>query len=301
MKNRKIKTKIKKTISSPLEIEYGVPQGSCLGPLFFIIFVNDLFTCINGGENSEVIMYADDTVLISSGKSIEEAVHRSNRIYTKLCVWYDMNRLTINVHKTKHMFINYKKRALQNQSCIGGKLENVHTYKYLGVDIDDQLSFGKFIDSMWSKVQYGFYNFSKICPLLSESLACRIYKQTIMPLFEYASFIVDSATKEQCKKLDRLHEKALHLIYYKKEYEQGKRIYVNMGDLYSKYNLEPLIVRRKQQLLCIVYEYSKIPTMLKEDNPEKRVTRNFDLEFTNLTRVLKSPLYGGFFCMEFVA
>ena len=67
-----------------------------------------------------------------------------------------MHRMTINVKKTKPMFVRYKKKVISPHSCIANELENVHVYKYLGVHIDDLLSYDKFLDNVWSKVQYRF-------------------------------------------------------------------------------------------------------------------------------------------------
>ena len=71
--------------------------------------------------------------------------------------------------------------------------------------------------------------------------------------FEYAGFIIDSATKSQCKILDRLHEWALCLIYYRTTYEQGKRGHIDIEEFYNRYDISPLYVRRNQQLLSMMY------------------------------------------------
>ena len=178
LRNRKIKTKVQNSISTPKDIKYGVPQGSCLGPLFFIIFVNDLFHFLDKKDEG-LIMYADDTVLISNGISEIEAMNRSQKLYTQLLSWCDMFRLTVNVKKTKHMLFNFKRKSVTAPFSINGELENVCSYKYLGVDVDNLLSFNKFIENI------RLYNFAKIRQFLTESIACQIFKQTILPLFEY--------------------------------------------------------------------------------------------------------------------
>ena len=68
------------------------------------------------------------------------------------------------------------------------------------MEIDDLICYDKFPDNTSNKVNNRLYNFAKIRPQLSQSLACQIYKQTIMPLPEYASFIMNSAARTQIKK-----------------------------------------------------------------------------------------------------
>ena len=88
-------------------------------------------------------MYADDTVLISNGASSAEAMNKSQSLYNELLDWCNMNRLTVNINKTKHMLFDLKKRSSLPTHCINGELENVCVYKYLGVEVDDLLSFEK--------------------------------------------------------------------------------------------------------------------------------------------------------------
>ena len=106
------------------------------------------------------------------------------------------------------------------------------------------------------------------------------------------------ALKSQCSKLDRLQERALRIIYYKKRYYTGQRRYVDVRELHKKYDIWTLNERRNQQLLCMMYKCSKNPSLLCENNPDERITRNatkirFNIEFTNITRVQKSHLYRG--------
>ena len=218
--------------------------------------------------------------------------------YNKLLEWCNMNRLTVNIKKTKHMMYSCKKKSLSLSKCINDELENVHSYKYLGVEIDDLLTYNKFADVVWNKVNNRLYNFAKIRPYLSESLACQIYKQTIMPLFEYASFILDSATKKNCNKLDKLQERAVRLIYFHKTFENGKRVFMDINELMKKYNIDHLDVRRKKQLLSLMFNLSKDETKLSVADENVVVTRSsekvkFITEFTSITRVQISPLYRG--------
>ena len=84
------------------EMKCGVPQGSCLGPLLFLIYINDLPFAL---KNSEVTMYADDTRISYSSKNIDELNETLNSDLDSLKQWLEGNKLSLNVIKTQAMVI----------------------------------------------------------------------------------------------------------------------------------------------------------------------------------------------------
>ena len=102
--NRYQCTKVNSCTSSELKLSYGTAQGSILGPLLFILFVNDLFEEIENRKS--ILMYADDTLLINNGTTVDESIVNSQKtldIVTNCC---RLNKMTINIGKTKYMIIN---------------------------------------------------------------------------------------------------------------------------------------------------------------------------------------------------
>ena len=95
--------KINGVTSSDLPIKTGVPQGSILGPLLFIMFVNDLPRSI---QRSSCLMYADDTTLYSSSANPSNIEFALNRDLVNASNWFERNRLTLNIKKTKFMVIH---------------------------------------------------------------------------------------------------------------------------------------------------------------------------------------------------
>ena len=130
-----------KNINSDLqEIRTGIPQGSILGPLFFSIYINDL---INSSNIFNYLMYADDTTLYFNLKDID-SVDMNNNINThleKFNVWLKLNKLTVNVSKTKFM-ISYKRRdAPQLDLLLNNiKIKQVSSFTFLGIVLDTSLS-----------------------------------------------------------------------------------------------------------------------------------------------------------------
>ena len=91
--------------SDKSNISTGVPQGSCNGPLFYLIYANDLITVL---QEAKVIFYADDTVISVTGDSLQDIEDKLNTILSKLLDWCNFNKITINIAKTKYMIITNK-------------------------------------------------------------------------------------------------------------------------------------------------------------------------------------------------
>ncbi|CAB4040151.1 RNA-directed DNA polymerase from transposon BS, partial [Paramuricea clavata] len=99
--------KIGRTISQERVIRCGVPQGSTLGPLLFLLYVNDLPSCLS---HSIASMFADDTNLTTSGKSIEDIQNQLNSDLENIHTWLLTNKLTLNKEKTEYMIISSRQR-----------------------------------------------------------------------------------------------------------------------------------------------------------------------------------------------
>ena len=149
---------------------YGVPQGSTLGPLMFIIHVNDLLSYIGAEHdvNTEnVLMYADDTVLYTNHVDPITCINKGQALLDCLVTWCQNNKLTINTSKTKHMFVG---RRTDQVELAAGKsvtvkkepLNNVSRYTYLGVDIDYTLSFDSMVDKIYKKANRKLYTLKLI-------------------------------------------------------------------------------------------------------------------------------------------
>ena len=151
-------------VSESLPMSCGVPQGSSLGPLLFVIYVNDVFMVMQD-EPGVVYMYADDMVLVTSSQSLTDAIAANQRCLNRLSEWSILNRLSINTKKTKHMIIGPKRKIRDNRQIIrlhGGPIANVMSHRYLGVIIDSGLCFEKSLTDIVHKVNHCLFNFGKV-------------------------------------------------------------------------------------------------------------------------------------------
>jgi len=166
--------------SSTAELTVGVPQGSILGPLLFVVFANDLHSVFN---NSPVILmsYADDTNLLIKVSNREDMGMVVGVVFSKVCEWMEKNKLVINAEKTACMvFRSFKSNIDINYITLNDKqLETSRDIKLLGFYVDNQLNYSAHIDHLCKKL-------SSVCfGLRTMSNQC---SETILKTLYYANF-----------------------------------------------------------------------------------------------------------------
>ena len=182
-------TNFKGTLSDPLPVPIGVPQGSILGPLFFLLFINDLPLFLP--QNSTLTMFADDTSITQSSSTILELNARLNRDASGVFAWANLNDMALNTSKTKSLLITTQQKfhRLNDHSLkvmINGKLiEQVQHAKLLGVTLDCHLTWEKHIYNICSIVNSRLSLLRRIKPFLNHHCALRFFNSCIHNLFIY--------------------------------------------------------------------------------------------------------------------
>ena len=206
--------------SEVLEVEYGVPQGSILGPLLFLLHINDLVKAV---KRCQVLMYADDTVIYTTSQSITEIERALTNEMENISIWLDNNRLVINLKKEKTeamLFGTAKRRSMMEGLNIffGDKRINVtDSYKYLGTYLDQSLNMRLHLDKVYKKVSSKLKLLSRMRPLLTRSAAESVYKIVIVPGILYCSTPVRKIAETDCRKFESLQNRALKIIHGKQQ------------------------------------------------------------------------------------
>ena len=149
--------------SSTLNMTCGVPQGSILGPLLFIIYVNDI---CNVSDLLFKILYADDTYVVAQGHNLEDLIDTLNAELSSLNEWLLCNKLTLNTKKTYYMVFHRVRIKLTNVDIgiNGSKLQRVKCVKYLGLMVDQMLKWIDHIAHVKHKVAHGLGIINKAKP-----------------------------------------------------------------------------------------------------------------------------------------
>ncbi len=205
-------TKIGNHLSDPGHVSCGVPQGSILGPLLFILYINSLPNVI---DNCETFLYANDTAIISTGSTEAEITDKLNNAMHSASTWLDDNKLSLNIGKTKCMFIGtgskLSKAKFQDIKCKGEVIGMIESFKYLGVILDNTLRFDKHTSYIKKKVFLKMKMLGLIRSFISESLALQLYKSLIMPHIDYDDVIYDAANKKDCQTLQVIQNGCLRI------------------------------------------------------------------------------------------
>ena len=175
--------------SLPMSVASGVPQGSILGPLLFLIYINDIVT-VNIFDGSKIILYADDILLYRPISLPQDFGHLQNDV-DKLQAYASANYMTFNASKCKFMLVSRKKQHTHPNPSISlnsSPLEFTPTFKYLGLPISSDLSWSSHIDNICSKAKHilgllyrRFYRHS------NEQALRQLYLSLVWPHLEYAA------------------------------------------------------------------------------------------------------------------
>ena len=214
--NRSQQVQYKNSLSNEEKITCGVPQGSILGPLLFIVFFNDFLSCL---KHSDVIKYADDTVIYVAGKDIFIIESRLSADMQAISNWCLQNELILNlkVGKTEAMLFGTSKNLSKQTDTLSVKYHYEYinfttTYKYLGVEINPSLNMSKHFDTTFKKACGRLRLLNKIRPLLNQSAAKTIYQSMVLPTLTYCCILHLNQSRGQKSKLESFHKRVLNVI-----------------------------------------------------------------------------------------
>ena len=199
-------------VSSRFNISCGVPQGSILGPLFFLLYINDI---VNASTALQLILFADDTNVFLSGKDPDYLVNQLNIELNKLSVWFRVNKLSLNLKKTKLIVFNpnQKRRSYNFQILINKQhIDQVKETVSLGVIIDENVTWKSEISHVANKVSKSIGMIQKSSFYLSSYSLRVLYFSLVYPYFFYSNIVWASTYKTNLVRLVKLQKRVVRII-----------------------------------------------------------------------------------------
>ena len=213
LQNRKQYVVINNAKSETLDITTGVPQGSILGPLLFIIYINDL---PNASKIFHSIMYADDTNLSASLQSIKSTNPNEtvdtliNKELSKISEWLGLNKLSLNVKKSKYIVHKMTNKKVDNlQLNINGiAIEKVYDFNFLGLTLNENINWKNHIEKIAIKSSKIIGILNKLKYILPTQIKVLLYNTLLLPHINYC--ILSWGYK--CDRITKIRKRAIRLI-----------------------------------------------------------------------------------------
>jgi hypothetical protein len=190
-----------------------VPQGSILGPLLFLLYINDLGDV---SDKLSMILFADDSNLFVEGNNLIEAANSLNLELPKLVDWPRANRLSLNIKKTNYMVFGMKKKAVPPDMNIiieDEIINRVEHTKFLGITLDTDLTWKPHIAQITKKIAKSVGVLTLARQSLDRTTLTQLYYSFIDPYLLYCNLIWGKATATNIWPIFKLKKRALRIIY----------------------------------------------------------------------------------------
>ena len=230
--------------SSPAEVISGVPQGTVLGPLLFLAYINDLPECVS----STVRLFADDCLLYREIKS-EDDSKKLQEDLAQLEQWEKNWLMSFNPDKCEVLRVTLKRKPLSHDYNLHGHtLNTVPAAKYLGITIDSKLTFNKHINTVYKKANSTNAFIARTTKRCPPKVRADAYTTYVRPNLEYAASVWAPHTKTNINKLESVQRRAARHVT--KDYRRTS----NVTNMLKKLQWETLQERRAKSRTVVFYK-----------------------------------------------
>jgi len=262
--SRKQFVSIEDSQSTVQEIKHGVPQGSILGPLLFIIYINDMPKI---STHLKFVLYADDANILITGQNVEEVVQKVNKLSPLLLNWVDNNGLALNLKKTCYMLFTSTRNRSPNIDIqlAGTNIERKTDARFLGVIVDDKLTWSSHIAAIKTKMMRYVGIMYKIKRHLPIKVMLQIFQSFVQSHLNYCSLIWGFAAKSHIDSLFCKQKQGIRAVmpgfvnyFYKSESESLPQHTKKFFDEHKILTVQGLVVQNSIVLLHKIKYLSRL-------------------------------------------
>jgi hypothetical protein len=242
--DRKQVVKVGEAISNQLTVTSGVPQGSVLGPLLFIIFINDIITDLT----CKLRLFADDCIVYSEIRNNADTQILQDNL-CKICSWVKVNNMELNEKKSQLITFTTKRTIRKcNYEVNSVPLNPVDNCKYLGIILNSKLTWKKQVENVIKKGMKRLHFVMRNLRGSNVEAKEMAYKSIVRPLMEYGSVVWDPAQQELKHSVEMIQRRAVRKVLSK----YGRRY--SPTDMLEELKWESLECRRKTAKLATLYK-----------------------------------------------
>lgn len=266
-------------------IKCGVPQGSILGPLLFLLYINDLPKV---SEKIMPLIFADDTNIFISGKNLNDTVSVMNEELCKVMHWMNINKLSLNIDKTNYIIFSSPKKVTEDHNVIsmnGNILKQVESIKFLGITLDNKLKWDKHIFNIKAKISKAIGIINKTRKCLNKSTLTTLYYSFIYPYLIYCVEVWGNASDCFMNPLYKLQKRIIRIMTSSGPREPSAPLFKSLKilSIYQIYIFFSIMVVYKFKSNCLPTICGTLFNFRENYNYNTRNANEFQIQFYRLS------------------